>query len=246
MTKSENSGNFGSWFFQALFFLLPAALTVWVAKLVLGWGGELSSFVHFYFIGEWESSLSDPLQWLVKTGVSMATLVLVVIGLWILGNLLTIRLFGRMFTGLRNRLFNTVPVLNIVYRFFLNLIEKVKGSFGSSGSLGVPCLLQYPREGLWVQGFLTKTYTNTVDGKELGVVQVYTAPNPIGGILVVAPVDELILCKAPLSEAVEYSISLGTVMSNTLLNDLSEAVAGQGKTTNSKLSLAPSSDKVVG
>jgi uncharacterized membrane protein len=55
MDKTEQkSGNLAPWFLQALFFLLPAALTVWVLKLVLGWGAELSSFVHFYFLNDWK------------------------------------------------------------------------------------------------------------------------------------------------------------------------------------------------
>jgi uncharacterized membrane protein len=73
-----------------------------------------------------------------------------------------------------------------------------------------------------VQAFLTKTFT--VGDKEFGIVQIYTAPNPIGGILVVVPVADIHLCKTPLPEAVEYSISLGTVMSENLIADFSEVL----------------------
>jgi uncharacterized membrane protein len=163
----------------------------------------------------------------VKTGVSTLTLLLVFLGLWILGNLLTIRLFGQLFTGMRNTLFTALPVLNVIFRFFVDLASKIQNSFSSSGGLGVPCLLEYPRKGLWIQAFLTKTFISTKTGEELGVVQIYTAPNPIGGVMVVVPLKDLRMCETPLSEAVEYSISLGTVLSSQLIGDFSDALASE-------------------
>jgi uncharacterized membrane protein len=210
---------------RAFLFFIPAILTVGVIKVVLDWVGELSSWVHLY-LSEWESTLPAALQWAVHTGVSLIALLVVIAGLWVFGSLLGIGVLNSVLTGIRNTIFRAFPGIDVVFGFFEGFATKISDMLAQREKMGVPCLVEYTQPGVWVQGFLTKVVKSTVTDQKIGVVEVYTAPNPIGGVIVWVPVEKIRLCRATVQEAVEFSISLGTVASDSLVDDVSRAIAG--------------------
>ena len=73
-------------------------------------------------------------------------------------------------------------------------------------------LLEFPRRGLWIIGFLSAPATkefNEKTGKDLVSVFIPTTPNPTSGVLALVPVEDLIMLDMSIEEASKVIISGG-------------------------------------
>ena len=73
-------------------------------------------------------------------------------------------------------------------------------------------MLEYPREGLWVIGFVSSKTKGEVqkklDGEMLNVF-VPTTPNPTSGFLLFVPKEKVIYLDTPVEECLKLVISCG-------------------------------------
>lgn len=77
-------------------------------------------------------------------------------------------------------------------------------------------LIDFPRKGMKVVGFVTRVMTEEGTGREMAAVYIPTTPNPTGGYLEVVAVDELTPTDWTMDQAMAFIISGGAVAPDTL------------------------------
>jgi uncharacterized membrane protein len=77
-------------------------------------------------------------------------------------------------------------------------------------------LIDFPRRGMKVVGFVTRVMIEEGSGREMAAVYVPTTPNPTGGYLELVPVDELTPTDWTMDQAMAFIISGGAVAPDTL------------------------------
>ncbi|MBR1916100.1 MAG: DUF502 domain-containing protein [Alphaproteobacteria bacterium] len=139
-------------------------------------------------------------------GVAVIVTALVLIGMFTTGYV------GRFFVRLGEKILSKMPFISSVY----NLLKQVFETFfsGKKQSFNQVVLLEYPRKGIWVLGFVSaKTggeIGKKIDGKVLNVF-VPTTPNPTSGFLIFVPESEVIKLKMSVEDGLKLVISCGIV-----------------------------------
>ncbi|WP_266169546.1 DUF502 domain-containing protein [Dyella subtropica] len=77
-------------------------------------------------------------------------------------------------------------------------------------------LIDFPRRGMKVVGFVTRVMTEEGTGREMAAVYIPTTPNPTGGYLELVPVNELTPTDWTMDQAMAFIISGGAVAPDTL------------------------------
>ena len=77
-------------------------------------------------------------------------------------------------------------------------------------------LIDFPRKGMKVVGFVTRVMIEEGTGREMAAVYIPTTPNPTGGYLEVVPLDELTPTDWTMDQAMAFIISGGAVAPDTL------------------------------
>ena len=77
-------------------------------------------------------------------------------------------------------------------------------------------LVDFPRRGMKVVGFVTRVMIEEGSGREMAAVYIPTTPNPTGGYLEVVPLDELTPTDWTMDQAMAFIISGGAVAPDTL------------------------------
>jgi uncharacterized membrane protein len=77
-------------------------------------------------------------------------------------------------------------------------------------------LVDFPRPGMKVVGFVTRLMIEEGTGREMAAVYIPTTPNPTGGYLELVPVDELTPTDWTMDQAMAFIISGGAVAPDTL------------------------------
>ncbi len=135
-------------------------------------------------------------------------------GLGLVALLVVVYLLGLVWANtLGRRLIETgqetlvhLPVVGTVYAPARQLIESFTGS-GASGVKRV-VLIEYPREGAWMVGFLTGM--TTVEHEiSMGIVYVPTAPTPNSGWVALVPLADIYDTDLTVQEAMKLVLSGG-------------------------------------
>ena len=133
--------------------------------------------------------------------VAMLLLVYLTGQLWELSNL------GKRIIGAVQKWLLSIPIVGAVYNPARRLIDSFSGTSESGFKRVV--LIEYPKAGAWMIGFLTAT-TMTKDG-EMGVVYVPTAPTPNSGWVGVVPIDGVYDVDMSVQQAMTMVLSGGIV-----------------------------------
>ena len=115
---------------------------------------------------------------------------------------------GRRLVRMGQRFLLSLPIVGAVYSPARQLIDSFSGS-GSSGFKRV-VIIEYPRLGSWMLGFLTSTTTGIGD-KQLAVVYLPTAPTPNSGWVAVVPMEDVYDTALTVQEAMTMVLSGGIV-----------------------------------
>ena len=175
---------------EGVLLLVPIVITFMVLRWVWGFvDGVLSPAI------ETSTGVSFP-------GLGVAALLLLV---YLVGLVWDIDLGKRILTSAQQVL-TSLPIVRVVYSPARQLIQSFSGS-GPSGFKRV-VVIEYPRAGTWMLGFLTSITTRN-DGVRLGVVYVPTAPTPNSGWVVLLPIDEVFDTVLTVQEAMAMVLSGG-------------------------------------
>jgi len=110
-----------------------------------------------------------------------------------------------------------------VFRPLYSSIKQILGSFSSSGktSLVQTVLVEFPRKGMWMIGFITNE-SSTQSGKVQLNIFIPTSPNPTSGFLQIVSEEEVVRTDIPVDEALKMVISAGRISPEKIYNKLSE------------------------
>jgi uncharacterized membrane protein len=202
-------------FLTGLVVILPIALTMWVIWTVTGWiDGWVLPFIPAQF---------QPHQYigidLRGVGVVIFLVFTVVVGWTAKG------IIGRSLIRWGEGLVDRTPVVRSIYNGLKQIAETVFAQ--SETNFDKACLIEYPRKGVWMVGFISSSAKGEV-AEKLPLTEPYfsvfvpTTPNPTSGFLIFAPESELIDLDLSIEDAAKLVISAGLVYPSS--KDAKEAV----------------------
>jgi uncharacterized membrane protein len=105
-----------------------------------------------------------------------------------------------------------MPVVRTIYGAIKQIMETVMST--NSESFREVVLVEYPRKGIWVIGFVTgetKGEVQSLNQNQLINIFIPTTPNPTSGFLLFLPKQDLVYMDMKVEDAVKMVISGGIV-----------------------------------
>ena len=119
---------------------------------------------------------------------------------------------GRTLLKAGERILNKMPVVRSIYGAIKQIMETVMST--NSDSFREVVLVEYPRKGIWVIGFVTgetKGEVQSLTKDKVINIFVPTTPNPTSGFLLFIPQKDLVYMDMKVEDAVKMVISGGIV-----------------------------------
>ncbi len=196
-------------FFTGLVVLLPLAVTIWLILFLIDKVGNPASRFILQFV-----QIPIRNEFLLET---LATLVVITL-ITILG-FVSKYFFGRILIRWTELIVENLPFVNLVYKTVKQIVttfaEQKKAVFQET------VLIEYPRKGVFVLGFLTSKSKGEVQSKtEANLLNVFvpTTPNPTSGFLLMVPEEEVIRMDMAIPDGMKVIISGGAVVPPYLPN----------------------------
>ena len=183
-------------FFSGLLSILPIALTLYIMYILL----SLLDSILGQFI---ETILGRSLP-----GVGIvASLLLILLTGFVVTNVLGARAFKY-----GEKMLHKVPIAHKIYFGVKQLTE----AFSPQGAQAFRrvALVEYPRKGMYVIGFVTGECTGEIQektAKRISSVFIPTTPNPTSGMLVLVPEEEVVYLDMSVEEGLKLVVSAGIV-----------------------------------
>lgn len=195
-------------FFTGLFFLFPIGVTYWTLNfLITSAQGYTRPMVNWVLEKlSIDGTVPDPI--LTTISVLLVLWVVIVIG-W-LANFY----FGKKILNAVDHLILKVPFIRSIYGGTKQIIEAFSLQQGA-GSFKKVVMLEYPRRGSWVLGFVTNENLDRAKrlyGRGLVGVFVPSTPNPTTGFLLYLEPYDLHLVDLGVEEAIKLIVSAGLVL----------------------------------
>ncbi|QYM77541.1 DUF502 domain-containing protein [Horticoccus luteus] len=191
-------------FFSGLVLLAPALVTIWAfTRIVELVGGSFRPlFIHHMP----ESLQRLGLLWDVVTTLIVLLLITAL-------GYLSRYVLGKFFGTLLERFIQSIPGVSNVY----TTVKQIIATFSSHNRnlFSKVVLVEFPRRGSWVIGFLTsKTQgeAQTKTTQETWTVFVPTTPNPTSGFLVMVPHSDIVELDMSVGDGMKMIISGGGVV----------------------------------
>ena len=196
-------------FFTGIFFLIPIGVTYWILEFLVGKAqGYARPFVESVVHLLAPSVAIKLPNWIF----TLVSLVLVIIFILLIGGLANFY-FGKKILNFVDQLMLKLPLIRSIYGGAKQIIDAFSIQRGG-GSFKKVVLLEYPRRGSWVFGFVTNEHVDeaaTLLGRPLAAVFVPSTPNPTTGFLLYLDPFELLLVDLEVEEAVKLIVSAGLV-----------------------------------
>ncbi|MBR5598957.1 MAG: DUF502 domain-containing protein [Alphaproteobacteria bacterium] len=169
----------------------------------------------FIWMDKWTRSLIPPqmmtkglLYYIPGFGVVVLISALIVIGVFTTG------FIGNFFVRLGDFIVSKMPLISSIYSLLKQLFETVLSP--KSQSFKEAVLVQYPRKGIWIIGFLAGSSAPELQEKapvseNLLSIFIPTTPNPTSGFLILMPETEVIKLDMSVEDALKYVVSCGIV-----------------------------------
>ncbi len=182
-------------FFYGLMVVLPIAITFWIVNSVI----DIISWPIFLVFGY-------KIYRMASFFVSLTIIFFI--------GVITRHFVGRSVLSQLEKLVSRIPVISVIYKSSKQIIS----SFSFQNKNMEVVLLEYPRKGLWVLGYVSKKdVVGLVSkaGDDLGkgkyAVFVPTSPNPTTGYLVYVNADEVVPLQMGFEESMKLIVSVGAV-----------------------------------
>lgn len=191
-----------TYLFTGILVTAPVAITFYMA------------YELFLWTDKWSRVLIPPqmtahefIPYIPGLGVAMLIAILILIGMFTTG------FIGKFFVRLGDFIVSKMPLISSIYSLLKQLFETIFSS--KSQSFKEAVLVEYPRKGLWIIGFLAGETTGELKEKlaHKSMVSVFipTTPNPTSGFLVMVPREDIIKLKMSVEDALKYTVSCGIV-----------------------------------
>lgn len=148
------------------------------------------------------------MEWLTFIVALLITLV----ALYLLGFVAN-RVIGQRFLSAFDALLSRIPLVQTIYGGTKKLMAVLQTK--PSGVQRV-VLVEFPRRGMQVVGFVTRVMIEEGTGREMAAVFIPTTPNPTGGYLEVVPLADLTPTDWTMDQAMAFIISGGAMAPDIL------------------------------
>jgi uncharacterized membrane protein len=192
-----------TYLFTGILVTAPILITFYMAYELFIWTDKWSkSFIPQQVSGD------NILYYIPGIGVAILIFALILIGMFTTG------FIGKFFVRLGDFIVSKMPLISSIYSLLKQLFETVLSP--KSQSFKEAVLIEYPRKGIWIIGFLAGPSTNELQKKSpskdsLLSIFVPTTPNPTSGFLVLIPENEVIKLDMSVEDALKYIVSCGIV-----------------------------------
>ncbi len=139
-------------------------------------------------------------------------MLLTLIAFYLLGGLAN-RMIGRRVLDAFDRLIERIPLVQTIYGGTKKLMVMLQKK--PNGTQRV-VLVEFPRPGMKVVGFVTRTLIEEGSNRDMAAVYIPTTPNPTGGYLELLPVEELTPTDWTMDQAMAFIVSGGAMSPDTL------------------------------
>jgi len=187
------------WFLTGLLVTAPVLLTVYITWAAINLiDGQVSELVP----GFKTSAFGD----VPGVGLVVGAVLITLIGAIAAG------FFGRWLIRLGEAILSKMPVVRTIYGATKQILETVIST--QSDAFREVVLVEYPRRGLWVIGFVTgaskQEVARRLSGSNVNVF-IPTTPNPTSGFLLFCPKKDLIFMDMNVEDAVKLVVSGGII-----------------------------------
>jgi len=218
--KQSLFSNLRSSFLAGIVVVAPIGITVAIVYwFVTGPMAQLDTFVK-RAIPDSGSTLEAITRAIPGFGVMVAILAIVLLGAF------AKNFIGRAFIKAGEELFEAVPIVRTLYKFFRNVFETALQQ--SERSFKEVALIEYPLQGTWVMAFVIGNskgeIRSVLSDKFDDPVSVFvpTVPNPTSGFLLFVPRSKMKPLTMSVEDAAKTVFSLGLVVPE--FHDPKEAV----------------------
>ena len=181
-------------FMTGLLTLLPLAITLYLFYLI------------FYFL---DNLIGDILYALFEfriPGIGFAAGILLILAVGFIAS----NLIGKKLINYSDHILQRVPLLRGIYSSSKQIIDAF--TIQGKNAFQKVVMLEYPRKGLYVIGFVTGSTRGEIQDKtkeETLSIFIPTTPNPTSGMLILAPRDQVIELDMTIEEGLKVIISGG-------------------------------------
>jgi len=182
-----------NYFLTGLVVILPIFITVYVVLFLIRGMDVVLKFIPAKYVPE-----------IPGLGFILAVILISAVGL------LTRNFAGRKVVQLGENMVDRIPLVRIIYSGVKQLLEAF--FVQKTAAFRRVALLEYPRRGAYVIGFITGESRGEVQRKtDKNMINVFvpTTPNPTSGFYVLIPEDELVLLDMTIEDAFKLIISGG-------------------------------------
>ncbi|TCV91453.1 putative membrane protein [Luteibacter rhizovicinus] len=195
-----------------LFTGLLTVLPLWVTWLVFSFVLSLLAGIGAPLVGLFLQTAGPTAERSPSWLVFILALALTLGVLYFVGFLAHRVLGARLLSGF-DAVLARIPLVQTIYGGTKKLMAVLQNK--PSGVQRV-VLVEFPRAGMKVVGFVTRTMLEDGTGREMAAVFIPTTPNPTGGYLEIVPLDELTPTDWTMDQAMAFIISGGAVAPDTL------------------------------
>lgn len=197
-------------FWAGLAVVLPAVISIAVVVWLFGTVANITDLLLFFL----PRSLTHvnngvgPMHWYWSmVAFTLAVFLISLVGL-LARNYIGKRVIYWMEFGLLR-----VPLVNKIY----SATKQVNDAFSASNKTAfrTVALVEFPHPGSYTIGFITNEQLSEVQaktGQRMFCIFMPTTPNPTSGFLLLVPANRVIKLEMPVSDAIKYVISLGSIM----------------------------------
>lgn len=194
-------------FIAGIVLLAPLGVTIFVVNFLrVNIGAPVSVPISAFLF----SDLDTVHAWL-NTLIEFVAIIVVVIVITCLG-FLSNYFLGKIIVRFTERIIQALPFINTIYKTVKQIVDTF--SKQQKAVFQEVVIIEYPRKGVYVLGFLTSKAKGEIQEKtqaELINVFVPTTPNPTSGFLLMVPEEEIKYMDMTVGEGMKLIVSGGAV-----------------------------------
>lgn len=191
-----------AYFFTGILVTAPVAITFYVAYKVILF---IDASVNKLIPPQWQLDNFLPFT-IPGLGLIILVVGLIVVGMFAAGFL------GKFFLRLGEWLVYKMPVISSIYSVLKQVFETFFS--GKAQAFSKVVLLEYPRQGIWILGFVSSDTKGEVRGlmsQDMLNIFIPTTPNPTSGFLIFVPKEDVIELEMSVEDGIKFVISGGLV-----------------------------------
>ena len=188
-----------NYFLTGLLVILPVFITAYVIWFLIRAMDVVLKYVPAKYLPDTYSPVHIP-------GIGLILVIIIILAVGVLFR----NLVGRRVVHFWENMVDRIPIARIIYSGVKQLLESF--FMQKNDAFKRVALLEYPRRGAYVIGFITGESRGEVQSKtdkKMMNVFIPTTPNPTSGFYILIPEDELIILNMTVEDAFKLIISGG-------------------------------------